>query len=101
MPITAWWEVTFEDGDQEFISSDELQHCRISHRPPYVDNSTPVVETITQDDGNAHYSSPMDDTPLDQRLKILFPDKDKDLPPHLREPRPYGAPNPEETPRDF
>jgi len=31
----------------------------------------------------------------------MVPDKDKDLPPHLREPRPYGAPNPKEIPRNF
>jgi len=28
----------------------------------------------------------MDDTPLDQRPEVMFPDKDEDLPPHLREP---------------
>jgi len=43
----------------------------------------------------------MDDTPLGQRPEVMFPDKDKDLPPHLHKPRPYGTPNPEETPRNF
>jgi len=76
--------VAFDDGDREFILSDKLQYCRISHRPTYVDNSTPVVETVAEDDDNVPYSSPMDDTPLDQGPEVLFPDKDEDLPPHLR-----------------
>jgi len=65
MPITARCEVAFDDVDHEFISSDELQHCRISHRPPHVNNSTPVVETVDEDDDDVPCSSPMDDTPLD------------------------------------
>ena len=101
MPVTARWEIAFDNGDREFLSTDELQYCRISHRPTPVDKSTPAVETVTEDDDDAPYSSPMDDTPLDQQPEVLFPDKDEDLPPHLREPRPHGAPNPEETPRDF
>jgi len=60
------------------------------------------VETVAEDDDDdIPYLSPMDDTPLGQRPEVMFPDKDKDLPPHLREPRPYGVPNPEETPRNF
>jgi len=43
----------------------------------------------------------MDDTSLDQQPEAMFPDKGEDLPPHLCKPRPYGAPNPEETPRNF
>jgi len=102
MPVTPRWEVVFGDGDREFLMVDELQHCRIGHCPTYVDNSTPTVETVTKDgDDDIPYSSPMDDTPLDQRPEAMFPDKDEDLPPHLREPRPYGAPNPEEIPRNF
>ena len=80
----------------------ELQYCRIGHRPTCVDNSTPTVETVTEDgDDDTPYSSPMDNTPLDQRPEVMFPDKDEDLPPHLREPRPYGTPNPEKIPRNF
>jgi len=101
MPVTTRWEIAFDNGDREFLSTDKLQHCCISHRPTPVDKSTPTIETVTEDDGDAPYSSPMDDTPLDQRPESLFPDKDEDLPPHLREPQPCGAPNPEETPRDF
>jgi len=95
-------EVIFDDGDREFLMVDELQCCCISHRPTYVDPSVPTVDTVTEDgDDDIPYSSPMDDTPLDQRPEVMFSDKDEDLPPHLREPRPYGAPNPEEIPRDF
>jgi len=102
MPVTPRSEVVFDDGDREFLMVDELQYCRIGHRPTYVDNSTPTVETVTEDgDNDIPYSSPMDDTPLDQRPEVMFPDKDEDLPPHLREPRPYGTPNPEAIPRDF
>jgi len=102
MPVTPRWEVVFDDGDREFLVVDELQYCRISHRPAYVDPSTPTVETVTEDgDDDIPYSSLMDNTPLDQRPEVLFPDKDEDLPPHLRIPRPYGAPNPKEIPRDF
>jgi len=102
MPITARWEIAFDDGDREFLSTDKLQYCRINHSPAHVDKSTPTVKTVTEDDDDAvPYSSPMDDTPLDQQPEVLFPDKDGDLPPHLREPRPCGAPNPEETPRNF
>jgi len=99
MPVTARWEIAFNDRDHEFLSTDELQDCRISHRPTHVDKSAPTVETVTEDDDDAPYSSPMDNTPLDQRPEVLFPDKDEDVPPHL--PRPHGAPNPEETPQDF
>jgi len=101
MPITARWEIAFDDGDHEFLSTDELQYCQINHCPTHVDKSTPTVETVTEDEDDFSYSSPMDDTPLDQRPEVRFPDKDEDLPPHLPEPRPCGAPNPEETPRDF
>jgi len=102
MPVTPRWEVVFNNGDREFLMVDELQYCRIGHRPTYVDNSTPTVETVTEDgDDDVPYSSPMDNTPLDQRPEAMFPDKDEDLSPHLREPRPYGAPHPEETPRNF
>jgi len=102
MPVTPRWEVVFDDGDREFLMVDELQYCRIGHRPTYVGNLTPTVETVTEDgDDDIPYSSPMDDTPLNQRPEVMFPDKDKDLPPHLCEPRPYGAPNPEEIPRNF
>ena len=31
MPIAARWEITFDDGDREFLSTDELQHCHIIH----------------------------------------------------------------------
>jgi len=30
MPMTAWWENAFDDGDREFLSVDELQYCRIA-----------------------------------------------------------------------
>jgi len=87
MPVTPRWEIVFDDGDREFLMVDELQHCRISHRPTYADHSTPTVEMVTEDgDDDIPYLSPMDDTPLDQRLEVLFPDKDEDLPPHLHEP---------------
>ena len=99
--ITARWEIAFDNGDREFLSTDELQHCHISHRPTHVDKSAPTVETVTEDDDDAPYLVPIDDTPLAQRPEVLFPDKDEDLPPHLSEPRSCGAPNPEETPRDF
>jgi len=102
MPVTPRWEVVFNDGDREFLMVVELQYCCIGHRPTYVDNSTPAVETVTEDDDDdIPYSSPMDDTPLDQRPEVMFPDKDEDPPPHLREPRPHGTPNPEEIPRNF
>jgi len=101
MPVTARWEIAFDDGDREFLSTDKLQYCHISHRPTHVDKSAPTVETVTEDDNDAPYSSPMDDALLDQLPEVLFPDKDEDLTPHLREPRPCGAPNPKETPRDF
>ena len=97
MPVTARWEIAFEDGDPEFLSTDELQYCRISHHPTHVDKSTPTVETVTEDDDDTPYSSPMDDTPLDQQPEVPFPDKDENWPSHLRE-RPYGVHNPEETP---
>jgi len=86
MPITARWEIAFDDGDREFLSTDELQYCRIDHRPTHVDKSTPTIETVTEDDDDVPYSSPMDDTPLDQQHEVPFPDKDVNLPPHLREP---------------
>jgi len=87
MPVTPRWEVIFDDGDREFLMVDELQCCRISYRPTYVDSSIPTVETVTEDgDDDIPNSSPMDDTPLDQRPEVMFPDKDEDLPPHLREP---------------
>jgi len=101
MPITARWEIAFDDGDREFLSTNKLQCCRINHCPTHVEKSAPTVEMVTEDDDGIPYSSPMDDTPLDQRPEVLFPDKDEDLPPHLREPRAHGAPNPKETPRDF
>ena len=102
MPVTARWEIAFDNGDREFLSVDELQCCRIGHRPTCVANSTPTVETVAEDnDGDIPYSSPMDDPPLNQRPEVMFPDKDEDLPPHLHEPRPYSAPNPTETPRNF
>jgi len=102
MPATPRWEVVFDDGDHKFLMVDELQCCRIGHRPTHVDTSTPTVETVPEDDDDdIPYSSPMDDTPLDQRPEALFPDKDEDLPPRLREPRPCGTPNPEEIPRNF
>jgi len=102
MPVTPRWEIVIDDGDRAFLMVDELQYCQISHRPTHADHLTPTVETVTKDnDDDTPYSSPMDDMPLDQRPEIMFPDKDEDLPPHLREPRPYGAPNPKEIPRDF
>jgi len=102
MPVTPRWEIVFDDGDREFLMVEELQYCRIVRRSEHVDSSTPTVETVTEDDNDdAPYSSPMDDTPLGQRPEVMFPDKDEDLPPHLREPRAHGAPNPEEMPRDF
>jgi len=66
MPVTARWEVAFDDGDHEFLSTDELQYCRISHHPTHVDNSTPTVEAVTEDDDDTPYWPPMDDTPLGQ-----------------------------------
>jgi len=102
MPVTPMWEVVLDDGDRKFLMVNQLQCCRISHHPKCVDNSTPTVEIVTEDsDDDIPYSSPMDDTPLNQRLEVMFPDEDEDLPPHLREPRPYGTPNPEEIPRNF
>ena len=86
MPITARWEIAFDNGDREFLSTDELQCCRINHRPNHVDTSTPTVKTVAEDDDDVPYSSPMDDAPLDQRPEVLFPDKDEDLPPHLCKP---------------
>jgi len=60
MPVTPRWEVVFDNGDREFLMVDELQCCRISHRPAYVDSSTPTVETVTEDDDDdIPYSSPM------------------------------------------
>jgi len=92
MPVTARWEIAFDDGDREFLSTDELQCCHIGHRPTCVNNSTPTVETVAEDDDDdIPYSSPMDDTPLGQRPEEMFPDKDEDLPPRLREPRPYNG----------
>jgi len=102
MPVTTRWEIVFDNGDRAFLSVDELQYCRIGHRPTHADNSTPTVETVAKDDDDdIPSSSPMDDMPLDQRPEVMFPDKDKDLPPHLRELRPYGTPNPKEAPRNF
>jgi len=95
MPVTARWEVIFDDGDREFLSTDELQYCQ-----KLVDNA-PIVKTVAKDEDDIPYLSPMDDTPLDQRPEVMFPNKDEDLPPHLREPKPYGTPNPTETPHDF
>jgi len=67
MPVTARWEITFDDGDREFLSVDELQHCRIGHRPTCVPNSTPAAETVVEEDEDGiPYSSPMDEPPLDQ-----------------------------------
>jgi len=77
------------------LTTNELQYCR-----KLVDD-TPVVETVADDDNDVPYSSPMDDTPLDQRPEVMFPDPDEDLPPHLHKPKPYGTPNPTETPHDF
>jgi len=67
MPVTPRWEIVFDDGDREFLMVDELQYCCTSHRPAYADRSTPTVEMVTEDgDDDISYSSPMDDTPLDQ-----------------------------------
>jgi len=67
MPVTPRWEVAFNDGDREFLMVDELQCCRISHCPACVDPLPPTVETVTEDgDDDIPYSSPMDDTPLNQ-----------------------------------
>jgi len=60
MAVTARWEIIFDDRDREFLSTNELQYCR-----KLVDD-TPVVETVADDDDDVPYSSPMDDTPLDQ-----------------------------------
>ena len=67
MTVTARWEIAFDDGDREIFSTDELQCCRIRHCPTCVDNSTPTVETVAEDDdADIPYLSPMDDTPLGQ-----------------------------------
>jgi len=80
--MTTRWEIAFDDGDREFLSIDELQCCHIGHRPTYIDNSTPTVETVAEDDDDdIPYSSPMDDTPLNQRPEVMCPDKVEDLPP--------------------
>jgi len=84
--VTARWEILFDDGDRLFLSTNELQYCR-----KLVDDK-PVVKTVDDDDDDVPYSSPMDDTPLDQRPEVMFPDPDEDLPPHLRKPKPYGLP---------
>jgi len=55
MPVTARWEVAFDDGDCELLSTDEFECCRISHRPAHVDKLTPTVETVTEDDDDAPY----------------------------------------------
>jgi len=92
--IIARWDVLFDDGDREFLYTDELQQCRIICRPPYRNDSMPHVD-------DPPYSLPMDDAPLSEQPEILFPNKDEDLPPHLCEPRPYRAPNPDQIARDF
>jgi len=64
--LLSRWEVTFDDGDREFLSTNETQCCCVSHQPSHVNNSTPIVETVAEDNDDIAYSSPMDDTPLHQ-----------------------------------
>ena len=33
MPVTARWEIAFDNRDRKFLSVDELQYCCIGHGP--------------------------------------------------------------------
>ena len=66
------------------------------------DNIPDDVPIQPIDDPNVH--TPMDDTPLSQRKEPMVEtiDKEEDIAPQARLPKtPHGAPNPDETPRDF
>jgi len=58
--------VVYDNGDHEFLMTNELQFCHIVYPPPHIDNSTTTVETVAEGDNDPPYLSPMDDALLDQ-----------------------------------
>ena len=99
------WQVQFDDGDEEYLTLRDLTgtcHTLETPKPKPVPptNGTaqiPIVEMVQEEEDRP---SPMDDPPLSEQSEPIF-DEQEELPPHLHDPHPWGAPNPEQVPRDF